>query len=65
MLTGDKLETAQNIGESCKLLKSEKEMEIVRLSKLEDVKNLCNEKQIDKNNKRIEAGKMKGLLVEA
>ena len=65
MLTGDKLETAQNIGESCKLLKSEKEMEIVRLSKLEDVKNLCNEKQIEKNNKRIEAGKMKGLLVEA
>jgi len=30
MLTGDKLETAENIGESCKLIK--KEMHIYRLS---------------------------------
>ena len=32
MLTGDKLETAENIGESCKLIK--KEMELHRLSNL-------------------------------
>jgi P-type E1-E2 ATPase len=30
MLTGDKLETAENIGESCKLIK--KEMKIYKLS---------------------------------
>lgn len=35
MLTGDKLETAENIGYSCKLL--QKEMVVWRLSKKEEV----------------------------
>ena len=36
MLTGDKLETAENIGESCKLIK--RGMKMIRLSTLEQVK---------------------------
>lgn len=40
MLTGDKLETAENIGESCKLLRMEN-MERIRLSNLKDVMNFC------------------------
>ena len=63
MLTGDKLETAENIGESCKLIK--KGMEITRLSTLADVQQLCTEQMVTANNARIKAGKMKGLLVEA
>lgn len=63
MLTGDKLETAENIGESCKLIK--KGMAITRLSNLKDVQKLCTEKMVAENNERIKQGKMKGLLVEA
>ena len=63
MLTGDKLETAENIGESCRLLK--KEMDVTRLSTKEDVKKFCNEDQIELNKQRLKDGKMKGLLVEA
>ena len=42
MLTGDKLETAENIGESCKLLVPS-EMEIKRLATPEDVEDYCTE----------------------
>lgn len=42
MLTGDKLETAENIGYSCKLLN--KDMDIIKCSTLEDVKREFNEK---------------------
>jgi len=63
MLTGDKLETAENIGESCKLIK--KEMEITRLSKHSDVVTFCTEANVDANNQRIIRGDLKGLLVEA
>ena len=49
MLTGDKLETAENIGESCKLLKKDN-MQITRLSNRQDVENFCNEKEVAKNN---------------
>lgn len=41
MLTGDKLETAENIGYSCKLLNNN--MEVIRCSTLDDVKRLFNE----------------------
>ena len=37
MLTGDKLETAENIGESCQLLKSEKIMKRYKISKRRDL----------------------------
>lgn len=44
MLTGDKLETAENIGESCKLLRIEN-MERIRLSTLKDVMAFCTPEQ--------------------
>lgn len=40
MLTGDKLETAENIGYSCNLLN--KNMEVIKCSTLEDVKKNFN-----------------------
>jgi P-type E1-E2 ATPase len=36
MLTGDKLETAENIGYACKLL--HQEMEVIKCSNIKDVK---------------------------
>jgi P-type E1-E2 ATPase len=39
MLTGDKLETAENIAESCKLIK--REMKVIKLSTIDDVKRFC------------------------
>lgn len=41
MLTGDKLETAENIGESCKLIKPS--MHMYRLSTAEQVLDFCTE----------------------
>ena len=49
MLTGDKLETAENIAESCKLLVPSK-MQITRLATPEDVEQFCNDKEVQKNN---------------
>lgn len=40
MLTGDKLETAENIGYSCKLLKDD--MIVWKISSLSDVKIVCS-----------------------
>jgi len=48
MLTGDKLETAENIAESCKLLVPA-EMEIKRLATPEDVEAFCIDKEVEKN----------------
>jgi len=46
MLTGDKLETAENIGESCKLLQPNNNMTIKRISEMSDVQQFCNEKMV-------------------
>lgn len=51
MLTGDKLETAENIGYSCKLLN--KNMEIIKCSNLEDVKREFNDKTALVNERKI------------
>ena len=51
MLTGDKLETAENIGYSCKLLN--KNMEIIKCSNLEDVKKEFNDKTALVNERKI------------
>jgi P-type E1-E2 ATPase len=51
MLTGDKLETAENIGYSCKLLN--KNMEIIKCSNLEDVKREFNDKTAVVNERKI------------
>lgn len=64
MLTGDKLETAENIGESCKLIKKEN-MQRHRLSTKENVEVFCTQEMIKKNQQRMEAGEMLGILVEA
>ena len=53
MLTGDKLETAENIGYSCKLLN--KDMDIIKCSTLEDVKREFNEKTALINERKIKA----------
>ena len=45
MLTGDKLETAENIGESCKLLRMQN-MTRIRLSNMADVVKFCAPEQI-------------------
>ncbi len=51
MLTGDKLETAENIGYSCKLLN--KNMEIIKCSNLQDVKREFNDKTALANERKI------------
>lgn len=63
MLTGDKLETAENIGESCKLIK--KGMSITRVSTATDVAKFCTWQQVEDNNTRMLRGEMKCIIVEA
>lgn len=63
MLTGDKLETAENIAESCKLIKPD--MKVIRLAEMKDVKNFCTQDMMQNNNKRILMGKTQCLIVEA
>ena len=46
MLTGDKLETAENIGESCKLLQPNNNMIIKRVADAKDVEEFCNDKTV-------------------
>jgi len=63
MLTGDKLETAENIGYSCKLLKND--MTVWKLSTMEDVETICSDERVALNNQMIIEQKKRGLLVEA
>ena len=63
MLTGDKLETAENIGYSCKLLN--KNMEVIKCSTLADVKREFNEKTAVINERKIRQQIQRGVLVEA
>lgn len=65
MLTGDKLETAENIGESCQLLKSREEMDRYFISNKEEVEIFCSDEMIAKNEERIKAGRAQGILVHA
>lgn len=64
MLTGDKLETAENIGESCELLKRQG-MHRIRLSTHREVSDFCTIERVKWNEARMKEGKMLGLLVEA
>lgn len=48
MLTGDKLETAESIGFSTRLLTSN--MEIIRCSNKEDVEEAFNKEKADEND---------------
>lgn len=63
MLTGDKLETAENIGYSCRLLT--KEMEVIKCSTLEDVKRNFNSHKAKENESLMRALVPRGILVEA
>ena len=47
MLTGDKLETAENIGYSCRLLK--KDMIVWKISNLDEVKAICSPAKVSEN----------------
>jgi len=63
MLTGDKLETAENIGFSCRLLKNE--MKVFRIASEAEAKEVCSEKTVQENEKLRKEFKERGLLVEA
>ena len=63
MLTGDKLETAENIGYSCRLLN--KDMEVIKCSTLADVHREFNEHKAQLNAEKIKKQIPRGLLVEA
>jgi magnesium-transporting ATPase (P-type) len=51
MLTGDKLETAENIGYSCNLLT--KNMEVIKCSNLDDVKRNFNAHTAKANEEKM------------
>lgn len=63
MLTGDKLETAENIGFSCKLLHND--MEVIKCSTLEDVKREFNEEGVKINEQKVKSMQARGMLIEA
>ena len=63
MLTGDKLETAENIGYSCRLLT--KEMEVIKCSNLEDIHRNFNSKTAQANEEKMKKLVPRGILVEA
>ena len=63
MLTGDKLETAENIGYSCKLLTNE--MTVYKISNKADVEEVCSETKVLENAQLIIQEKKRGFLVEA
>jgi len=48
MLTGDKLETAENIGYSCKLLSND--MIVWKMSSKADVEEVCSETKVMGNS---------------
>jgi phospholipid-transporting ATPase len=62
MLTGDKLETAENIAYSCSLL--QKDMEIYRISSFDDTYRVCTEKFVKIHKKKIKAGKKCAIIFE-
>lgn len=56
MLTGDKLETAENIAQSCKLLVPSR-MKIMRLANADDVEKYCTIEEVQKSVERVKFGK--------
>ena len=63
MLTGDKLETAENIGYSCKLLTQE--MIVWRIASPSDVLEVCSQERVNLNIELQKKQQKRGLLVEA
>jgi len=63
MLTGDKLETAENIGYSCRLFNQH--MHIIKCSSREDVDTEFTGPKAAENEDRMRKGVQRGLLIEA
>ena len=63
MLTGDKLETAENIGYSCKLFNPS--MLVYRVSSKKEVAEVCTYEKSLENEELMLNGKQRGLLLEA
>lgn len=63
MLTGDKLETAENIGNSCKLIQSD--MIVWRVSNEDEVNEICSLQKVQENERLLKAQQKRGLLVQA
>jgi len=63
MLTGDKLETAWNIGFSCQLLTED--MIIFEVSTEKEAEEIFNFEFIEKNDEMIKNGQKWALIVEA
>lgn len=63
MLTGDKLETARNIGFSCQLLTDE--MTIYECATQEDAEKMFTFEFIEKNDQNVANGVKRALVVEA
>jgi phospholipid-transporting ATPase len=63
MLTGDKLETAENIAESCRLLIPS--MRIHKISNDDELELFCSDEMIELNHERIKQGEKWGILLEA
>ena len=61
MLTGDKFETAKNIGTSCKLI--QKDDILFELRNKSDVVELCSAAGIEKNEKYMQDKKRRAVIV--
>lgn len=57
------METAENIGYSCRLLAND--MTVIKCSNLEDVKSKFNEEKAKENKVMVERMVRRGILVEA
>lgn len=62
MLTGDKFETAKNIGLSCKLIQHNDK--IFELKNREDVANICSPKGVQENEALMKKSKRRALIVQ-
>lgn len=63
MLTGDKFETAENIGMSCRLISAD--FHVYKMRNANDVESVCDEDTIAINKSLMEQGKKRGMIVEA
>lgn len=63
MLTGDQFNTAENIGRSCQLIKSD--FEIYRIRTREQVEQFCTEEFARKNEQLMKSKKKRALIIEA
>ena len=61
MLTGDKFETAKNIGMSCKLI--QKDDTLYELKKKKDVEELCSQPGIERNEHLMREKKRRVVIV--